>query len=51
MGSPEAVRLRREADIPYGESAEVGAAAAFLLSPGGSCITGRWWWTAASRML
>lgn len=42
-GSPEAVRRKREARIPlgrYGDPAEFGRVAAFLLSPAASYITG-----------
>ncbi|MEZ5157332.1 MAG: SDR family oxidoreductase [Candidatus Nanopelagicales bacterium] len=43
QGNPESVRKRREATIPlrrYGEPAEFGAVAAFLLSPAASYISG-----------
>lgn len=42
-GDPDEVRARRSQDIPlrrYGEPAEFGRAAAFLLSPAASSITG-----------
>ena len=42
-GAPEAVRRKREANIPlrrYGEPEEFGRIAAFLLSPAASYITG-----------
>jgi 3-oxoacyl-[acyl-carrier protein] reductase len=42
-GDPDEVRARLSRDIPlrrYGETLEFGRAAAFLLSPAASCITG-----------